>query len=254
MSISSKIIEIYLICMAYRYRSRRAVKRLKRKSKRSFVITLAVVGFILYATINWILPYFIGGISIVKNVIKPPKQNIKQDKSAIAPPVLNIPFEATASSIISIKGFSTPNSKVALYIDDEAKETVNAGSDGSFLFENVPLILGTNNIYGKTLDGDKESLPSKTIRLIYDNEKPFITLDEPQDNKIIQGGEKKVKVSGKTEVNTKVFLNDSQIVVDKDGNFQNDLSINEGDNTITIRAVDVASNTSEVQRRVTYTP
>ncbi|MDP3758515.1 MAG: hypothetical protein Q8Q86_02250, partial [Candidatus Daviesbacteria bacterium] len=189
---SSEIIEVYLICMAYRYRSRRAVKRLKRKSKRSFVITLAVVGFILYATINWILPYFIGGISIVKNVIEPPKKNIKSDKSLSAPPVLNIPFEATASSMINIRGFSTPNSKVTLYIDDETKDTVNVASDGSFLFENVPLVLGTNNIYGKTLDGSKESLPSKTIRLIYDNEKPFITLFEPEDGKTIQGGDKKV--------------------------------------------------------------
>lgn len=240
--------------MAYRYRSRRAVKRLKRKSKRSFIITLVIIGFLLYATLNWILPYFIGGISIVKNVIEPPQTKIKTDQSLAAPPVLNIPFEATASSMINISGFSTPNSKVTLFLDDETKDTVNVASDGSFIFENVPLVLGTNNIYGKTSDGNKESLPSKTIRLIYDNEKPLITLFEPEDGKTIQGGDKKVKVSGKTEASAKVFLNDAQIVVDQNGDFATDIPLNDGDNTISIKASDIASNTTEIQRRVVFQP
>lgn len=240
--------------MAYKYRSRRAVKRLKRKSKRNFLITLVILGLLIYATINWILPYFIGGIGIVQNVIKPLKQNIKSDKSLSAPPVLNIPFEATNSSIINIKGYSTPNSKVKLYIDDEVKQTVDVSSDGSFNFENVPLVLGTNNIYGKTSDGSKESLPSKTIRLIYDNEKPFITVFEPEDGKTIQGGDKRVKVSGKTEASAKVFLNDAQVVVDQNGNFATDIPLNDGDNTISIKASDIASNTTELQRRVIFQP
>lgn len=240
--------------MAYKYRSRRAVKRLKRKSKRNFLITLVILGLLVYATINWILPYFIGGIGIVQNVIKPPKQNIESNKSLLAPPVLNIPFEATASSMISISGFSIPNSKVTLFLDDETKDTVNVASDGSFIFENVPLVLGTNNIYGKTSDGSKESSPSKTIRLIYDNEKPLITLFEPEDGKTIQGGDKKVKVSGKTEASAKVFLNDAQVVVDQNGNFATDIPLNDGDNAISIKASDTASNTTELQRRVIFQP
>lgn len=255
MPISSKIIEVYLIRMAYKYRSRRAVKRLKRKSKRNFLITLVILGLLIYVTINWILPYFIGGIGIVKNVIEPSKQNIKSDKSLSAPPVLNIPFEATNSSIINIKGYSTPNSKVKLYIDDEVKQTVDVSSDGSFNFENVSLSLGTNNIYGKTVD-DKgnESLPSKTIRLTYTKEKPSLTVNQPEDGKKIQGGEKKVTVSGKTDAGVKIYINDSQTIVDKDGNFNTEIPLNDGENTITVKALDPAGNFNDLQRSVIYNP
>lgn len=240
--------------MAQRYRSRRAVKRFRRKSKRNFIITLVVVGLLLYATINWILPYFISGIGIVKNVIEPPKKILKADQSLLAPPVLNIPFEATASSTITIRGFSTPNAKVTLFLDDAAKETVNVAGDGSFIFENIPLTLGTNNIYGKTSDAGKESLPSKTIRIIYDNEKPTLQISEPEDGKKIQGGDRKIKVAGKTDPGINVFVNSNQVIVDKDGNFSTDQPLNEGDNTISVKAVDAASNTIEVQRNVNYTP
>lgn len=243
--------------MAYRYRSRRSVKRLSRKSKNKFILTLIIIAVLIYATLFWILPNFIGGIGFVKNTIKPPNTNTDNPskESAIAPPVLNIPFEATNTAEIDIKGFGTPNSKVKLYVDDDPKQTVDVGEDGSFNFTNISLALGTNNIYAKTVDEKgTESLPSKTLKIIYDNEKPTLNISEPEDGKKIQGGDKKVKISGNTEPGVKVYINDSQVVVDKDGNFSTDQQINEGDNSITIKAIDAASNTTEEQRKVNYTP
>ena len=242
--------------MAYRYRSRRSIKRLARKSKRNFIITLIIIGILFYATLNWILPYFIGGIGIIRNTIAPVKKiSTSSGNSLLAPPVLNIPYEATNSSEINIKGFGSANSKVKIFIDDIEKTTTGVLPDGSFSAENISLSLGLNNIYGKTIDEDgKESLPSKTIRITYDFEKPNLSISQPEDNKKIQGGDKKVIVSGTTDIGTRIYINDSQIIVDKDGNFSVDLAINEGDNTITIKAVDIASNSTELQRRVSYTP
>lgn len=241
--------------MAYKYHSRRSARRLARKSSKNFIVTLIIVGLLIYATINWLLPNFIGGVGSVKNILQP-SQHIAVPKSeAIAPPVLNIPYEATNSASISIKGYGTPNSKVKLYIDDEGMQTVNVSSDGSFTFEEVYLILGINNIYGKTLnDKGEESLPSKTIKLVFDNEKPNLQINEPEDGKKIQGGDKKIKVAGKTEIGTKVFINGNQTIVDKDGNFSQDQSLNDGDNTISIKAADAAGNITEIQRSVNYTP
>src|SRR3989344_6780157 len=236
--------------MAYRYRSRRSVKRLARRSRRNFLITIIIIAILLYSTLMWILPNFIGGIGFVKNVIKPSQNNSNQssDTLALAPPVLNIPYEATNSAQIDIKGFGTPTSKVKLYIDDESSQTIGVLSDGSFIFENVTLNLGTNNIYGKTVDDKgQESLPSKTIKLQFDNETPSLSINEPEDSKVVQGGDKKVRVSGKTEPGVKVFINDMQIIVGGDGNFSTDQPLNEGANTISIKAVDAASNTNELQ-------
>lgn len=243
--------------MAYRYHSRRSVKRLARRSQKNFIVTLIVIGILLYATITWILPNFIGGLGFVKNITTPPQKNFTQasDNLTLAPPVLNITYEATNTAQVNINGFSTPNSKVTLYIDDEARNTITSSEDGSFTFENITLNLGTNNIYGKTVDeSGKESLPSKTIKIIFDNEKPPLSVSEPEDSKVVQGGDRKVRVSGNTEPAVKVFINGTQVIVDKDGNFSADQSLNEGDNTISIKVIDNASNTTELERKVIFQP
>lgn len=243
--------------MAYRYHSRRSVKRIARRSRRNFLITLIIIAVLVYSTVTWVLPSFINSVGFVKNVIKPPQRTLSQssENTALAPPVLNIPYEATNTAQIDIKGFGTPNSKIKLFIDDDPKQTINVSSDGSFDFEKVLLNLGTNNIYGKTIDErGSESLPSKEVKLIYINEKPSLNINEPEDGKKIQGGDKKVKVSGKTDPGVQVFVSSNQVIVDRDGNFSIDLSLDEGDNTISIKAVDAASNSIEIQRRVNYTP
>lgn len=241
--------------MAYRYRSRRSAKRLASKSRRNFIITLVIIAVIAYSTLTWILPSFIGGLGFIKDIASPSKKVATEtSKNAnLAPPVLNIPFEATNTAQINIGGYATPDTKVKLYLDDGAGQTVDVSSDGSFIFENISLSLGTNNIYGTAVDSDsKESLPSKTIKVIFDNEKPALSISEPEDNKKIQGGDKKVKVSGKTDPGIKVFVNGSQLIVDSSGNFSTDQPLNDGDNIITIRAVDSASNSTELQRSVNY--
>lgn len=232
------------------------MKRLARKGRRNLIITLILVAILVYSMLNWVLPFFIGSIGVIKNTVKPSQKKVSQNSNPIlAPPVLNIPFEATNSAQIDISGYGTPNSKVKLYLDDEAKETTDVKDDGSFTFRNISLSLGTNNIYGTTVDdNNKESLPSKTIKLIYDNEKPALTISEPNDSKVIQGGDKKVKIAGKTDPGVHMFINNTQVIVDKDGNFSTDQPLNDGDNTITIKAVDIASNTTEEQRKVTYNP
>ncbi len=243
--------------MSYRYRSRRAAKRYANKSQRNFIITLVLIAILGYSTITWILPSLIGSIGFIKNITNPPKKTITQstENSSLAPPVLNIPYEATNSSQINIGGYGTADSKVKLYLDDEPQQTVDVSSDGSFTFEQVSLSLGTNNIYAKTVDDqNKESLPSKTIKLIYDNEKPLLSISEPEDNKKIQGGDKKVRVAGKTDPGVNVFINGTQVIVGSDGSFGIDQQLNDGDNTISIKAVNTTSNTTEMQRTVNYTP
>lgn len=238
--------------MAYKPR---AVRRLAKKSKRSFIITLSLIVILGYLTIAWILPAFIGAVGSVKNIVKPPKVITKTEFSNVAPPTLNIYFEATNSSQLDIAGYATPNSKVKLFLDDNLEETVDVSPEGTFIVENIALNLGANNLYGKTVDEkDNESLPSKTIKLLFDNEKPTLSINEPEDDKKIQGGDKKVKISGKTEPEAQVFINDSRVIVDKDGNFSSEQTLNDGDNTFTVKAQDSAANYHEVQRKVTYTP
>lgn len=231
------------------------MKRAAQRGKRNFIISLFLIIVFSYLALIWILPNLIGVIGSVKDFIHPTvKKPSMENQATLAPPVLNIPYEATNTAQINIQGYSSPNLKVKLFIDDEEKQTVDVSSDGSFFFQNIDLTLGINNIYGKTVDDKKnESLPSKTLKIIFDNEKPSLDLAEPEDGKKIQG-DRKVKFKGKTEIGAKVYINGNQIIVDKDGNFSSDQSLTDGDNNFTVKALDNALNSNEISRRVNFTP
>ena len=211
----------------------------------------------MYFGLLWGLPLLINSISSVKNYVTPVKKPTLEvsKNSSLAPPVLNIPYEATNTAEINIRGYGTPNSKVAIYLEDEKKDTTEVSSDGVFEIKGISLSFGTNNIYGSSVDeNDLESLPSKTLKIIYDNEKPKLNISEPEDDKKIQGGDKKIKISGTTEVGTHVYINNNQIVVNSDSNFNQEFSLNDGDNIFDIKAIDEASNTTEVSRKVVFQP
>ncbi len=232
----------------------RSIKRTEKKAKRNLIITALMGTLLLYLIFTWGLPALIGGLSTF-NKFKPKTQNTIVEDSAVTPPVLNIPYEATNSANIKISGFASAKSKVEIYIDDELKSTTNTEGDGTFTTDNIPLSLGNNNIYGKTIDeANKQSLPSKTIKLIYNNEKPKLEINEPSDNQEIKGGDKKVKVSGKTDPQSNISINGNNAIVNSEGNFSKEIDINEGDNTITINAVNQVGNNTTIERKVKYSP
>lgn len=239
------------------YSSRRSAKRYARKTRTNLIITILLVGFLLYATIQWILPTLITGLGFIKAMVNPSqkKQIPISENASSAPPVLNIPYEATNTAQIDIAGYGTPQSKVKLFLDDQEQNTLEVSSDGSFEFKNVSLSLGTNNIYGISIDDQgKESLPSKTLKVIYDNEKPNLQIHHPADNQNVQGGDRKIKIAGITEASAQILINSTQVVVDKDGKFESIQTLNDGENNFTIKAVDSAGNFTEISRRVTYNP
>lgn len=240
--------------MAYRYHSQRATRRLARKSRRNLIVTLIIIVFLIYATISWILPNFIGTLGFITSIFKQSKKIVTQENSTLAPPVLNIPFEATNTAQITISGYATPHTKVLIYIDDEQKDFSESNEDGNFEFKDISLSLGTNNIFGKTSDEKGESLPSKTIRVIYDNEKPVLNIFEPEDGKTVQGGDRNIKISGQTEPQAQVYINDTRVVVDSEGKFSLTQNLSDGENNFTIKAVDQASNKTEDTRKVIFNP
>lgn len=238
--------------MAYKTVSAR---RLARKSRRNFITAFIIIVLLIYVTINWILPVFVNSLGFITGSFNSEKKITQvSDNPTLAPPVLNIPYEATNSGQINIGGYAPPSSKVKIYIDDELKDIVDVQSDGIFLASNIELSLGTNNIYGKTVDeNDQESLASKIIKLVYDNEKPTLEISEPADGKEVQG-ERKIRIIGKTEPGAQVFIKGSQTIVQSDGSFNGEYSLSDGDNTIIIKVQDQASNFAELTSKVIFKP
>lgn len=244
-----------------RYQPRRKpflARRLERKGKKKFLLTLILGVFLVYAMLAWMIPTLIGGLSVLNRFKpSPPVKSSITESASLAPPVLNIPYEATSTASIAVRGYAVPKSSVEIYVDDDLKTTTRVNDDGSFISDPVTLGLGTNNISGKTVDekGNK-SFSSKPIQILYDNEKPKLDLKEPQDNQKIKGGDKKVTVSGTTNSDKEITItaNGIRLIVNSDGIFSQILDINEGENNIVVVATDTANNTTQITRKVIYEP
>lgn len=231
-------------------------RRIERKSRKKLFFSLLIGLIFLYSLFTWFFPALIGNLTFLNKLKNPPKQIIPVSENiTLAPPVFNIPFDATNSSALIIRGYSAPEKEVELYIDDNLLDTIKVKDDGSFISSRVFLNLGTNNIYGKTVDEEgNKSLPSKTIRIVYSNEKPKLTVNEPNDNQTVTGEDKKIRVSGNTNPDNTATINGSRVIVDQDGNFSQIVDINDGDNNITISATNNTGNTTQISRKVIYQP
>lgn len=240
-----------------RYYSRykpRSVRHWERKHQRNIIVSLILGSIILYLVFFWGLPNLIGGLSIFNRFKPGSSQDQLLENSGLAPPVLNIPYEATNTATIKISGYASPNTQVKIYLDDNLSTSTQASDNGSFLTDPITLLLGANLIYGQTVSDGTTSLASKTIKVTYSNEKPTIELLEPPDNHQITGGEKQVKVAGKTETANSVTVNDQTVILSPEGNFTTQVPLNDGDNLISIIATNSVGNTTRVERKVTFNP
>ena len=61
-------------------------------------------------------------------------------------------------------------------------------------------------------------------------------------------------VSGVTDANAEVFVNEFELEADEEGNFSQELTLEEGENIIVITAVDEAGNFAERELTVMYEP
>lgn len=244
-----------------RYRSRShfkpySIRRSEKHTRNRLVFTVVLSAVLIYLLLFWIIPNLIGGLSLL-NRFKgtPPAQNVVED-SKLAPPVLNIPYEATNTAQINIKGYAQSGTVVEIYLDDNLQTRVQTKEDGSFLAEGITLFLGTNSISGKTLDQeDHQSLSSKPIRIVYDNERPRLELESPADNLEVKG-ERKLQVKGSTTPGEEitVTISGSRTIVNDDGTFTLTINLSDGENLILVVATDKAGNSRELSAKVTFQP
>lgn len=233
----------------------RSVRRAEKKTKKHLLLTIIIVIILGYFLLSWGIPGLIGSLSVFNKLKADDKKVVTNiSDSAIAPPILNIPFEATNSANLVINGYASSESEVEIYLDDELKSTTTTDSNGSFSISDITLSKGQNNIYGKTVNGEKTSLPSKTIRIVFNDDKPRLDISEPADGHEVKGGEKKVNVIGATDPDNLISVNGQTTIVNSDGTFSLTVSLNDGDNTINILATTPIGNISKAERRVKYTP
>lgn len=169
--------------------------------------------------------------------------NTKADLAYIAPPVINPLSEATKSATIDISGYAGDKQTVQLYLNGKMKDKTDVNKDNQFIFSNVTLEKGTNEIKFKAVtENKKESDYSPITKITYIDKPPSLDITSPQDGQGVSKDTSPWKVTGKTEANAQVTVNGFWAISKGDGSFYYMLTLQDGDNDIKVVATDDAGN------------
>lgn len=223
----------------------------RRRSERNIIIILAgiiglIVLFFLYG-----IPLLINFTLLVEKLRGNKDGEIAVNASSyIAPPVLDLLRDATNSAQINVSGSALPDEIIRLYVNGKYLKEAKAGGDKGFIFKDVSLTVGENDIKVKAVTSDKESSYSENMHIVYINKEPNLEISSPQDNQSISNGDGQAKVEGKTDSSVRVTVNDYWAIVESNGDFSYLLRLQKGDNTIKVVAMDEAGNKTEKQIKV----
>lgn len=150
---------------------------------------------------------------------------------------------------ISVQGTVEVDGKVNIYVNDE-KITDTISENKVFMAEiDLPAY---ENIITATIEIDgKETEPSISVKVIRDKTVPVIEITKPSDGEKVNS--EAVWVEGKIIEDNfdKLFINNEETGVDEAGNFSERIIVFEGENTIVIRATDLAGNEKIEKIKVT---
>jgi hypothetical protein len=179
----------------------------------------------------------------------------KNDNIPPAPPNVWAEYTATNSAYISVYGYSEPDAIITLTLNKNKTGEVIAGKDGTFVFDNVTLKEGENEINAIATDQtNNTSHPSETFKILFFSKQPKLDIGQPADGQKFSGPVKQIEVKGQTDPENRVVINGRMAVVRDDGTFVLNISLNQGDNLITVRATDIAGNSIQTEKTVSYNP
>jgi len=204
--------------------------------------------------------FFLGVPALIKLAVFVGKINSssilpeQSDNIPPSPPVFNPLFEATNSAQISISGFAEGESTVKLFFNNK-EEDVLADQEGKFTFSNLNLKEGQNRVYAIAVDKrGNESNYSEKIDILYDNKPPELDISQPQDGETISTENNRIEIVGKTDEGANILINEHFVVIDSEGNFSYQISLDKGENEIKVVSKDKAGNQTEKTIKINYSP
>lgn len=229
-------------------------KRLEKQSQKTLIVSVAGIIIIIAILIRFGIPFIADlGFLSSKISIKSSKNTSANNSNSVylSPPSLDPSENATNSAKIKITGNSVTGKQIAIFLNGSEIKKVNIEQDGSFSYD-CTLTEGENIIKAKTVEGNKESDFSQSLTILYKTSSPSISIDSPSDGQTLKISP--ILISGKTDPNTKVTINDFWAVTDSNGNYTYNLTLQNGGNEIKAVALDSAGNKSEKTIHVTYSP
>lgn len=230
--------------------------RLRAEEKRLFRKAILVI---LFSIITFMAIIF-GGLPLLAKIIistsPARKESVAENSTSdnIQPPVLDPIAESTNSGKVKISGYAKKESKVVILLNNKEIVNVKSDTDGKFITKDIDLDEGENNFTAKVVENKHESNISKIAVVNFKKTPPKIDISSPKEGEKFYSENKNIVISGKTDPGVKIIINDRLVIVDSEGNFSQSVKLSDGDNNFKIKAIDDAGNSSDTNRKVSYTP
>lgn len=171
-------------------------------------------------------------------------------------PSLQLPYDATNSASLSLKGEGMANATTILVQNGTEGPTIKSDADGTFTFTDLTLASGDNTFQAITVnDQGIRSTDSATIHILYSSTAPKLDITSPSDGTTYtQHKQQVVSITGATDVGGSVTLNGEVVFVSSDGTFTTTFALQNGDNTLHFIATNKAGNTTSKDITLHYLP
>ncbi len=233
--------------------SSRLIRKERNKMLHQSVVFGVTAVVIVAVFVLAILPNFARIIDFVLNTDTTTVAT-STEPQIIQPPLLSAPATATNSAQLRVAGSTLSDTKVTVVLNGTQLDSVSPASDGTF---SVPVTLqdGDNTLSAFSTTGSgTESKASKEYSVFYDREKPLLTVTSPADKTTFSAKEQLVTLTGTTDPDSKISVNDRFVYPKADGTFTTQYSLSSGENILLIQAVDQAGNVTSSTLTLTYHP
>lgn len=172
-----------------------------------------------------------------------------------SPPAIMLPYDATNSAVIAVDGSAEPESMIYLTNNEQPSGNTITLEDGTFTFLNINLVPGSNVFAAVAVDkAGNKSKASVGENIIYSNTEPKLEIIKPTDEQTFSGNESPIEISGSTNSDNRVQINNRLVIVGVDGRFTTRAKLTSGINVISIIAIDVSGNQTKKEITVNYNP
>ena len=230
--------------------------RLEKKSeeeitkKTIFLGIFTVIVIILILTFG--LPLLIKFSVFLGDAKRGNTSELKESVLPPLPPRIILPFEATNSSKVDVKGLAEKNLMIELLKNDVSIGKVAANDVGEFSFSDISLDQGESVFTAIAInDSGVSSEPSKEVKLKFSDKKPTLSMLNPTEDSL-KVSSSDFDVIGQSDKGVSVTVNGSVAMVDENGKFKIKLQLNTGNNQVEIIVRDVAGNETRKTLTINY--
>jgi len=223
----------------------------EKKSLRQAVFFLVLTLLLILGVFFLGIPLFIKlAVMFGNKPVSSPTAGLSQTVPLSQPRLVPLPT-ATNSASINLAGFSIPNAKIKIYLNDISLKEVQADKNGEFTSQSVKLRNGSNSLKIVASIDNKDSEPYITS-ISFSNSAPSLEVTAPKNNASFFDKDKEISVEGKTDQNCIVTVNNHMAIVNDDGTFSTIISLNEGSNDLKIISQNEAGNQTSEDINVSY--